>query len=127
MLQPRNHPRVAAKRKLSEGFFPKERKAQAKSFYKLSLTDPQPELTLVRCEKRTGLSLEDVREAFEYGNWGNPPSFGGPKWAAIASEAINLGAAIREETWSEVDRITRVIDGLHHNNGRIVAKFAQLD
>lgn len=126
VLKPANHAGVAAKAKLSEPFFA-DRKAQAKQLYKLSISDPTVELTLARYEERTGLTLEDSRQAFEEGKWGNPPSFGGRKWAAIASAAIKLGDAIREKAWPQVYQLTQEIHGLEHNNGRIVAKFSQLN
>jgi hypothetical protein len=127
VLRSGNHARIAAKAKLSGGFFGGDRKVQAKELYKLSLTDPNVDLTLSRYEKRTGLSLADLREAFAVGDWGQPPSFGGPKWAAIAAAAIELAGAVRGGASSEVARITAVVDGLEHNNGRIIAKFNQLD
>jgi hypothetical protein len=127
VLKAANHAGVAAKARLSGGFFGTDRKLQAKQLYKLSLTDPNLALTLSRYEKRTGLTLEDLREAFEAGHWGKPPSFGGQKWAAIAAAAIQLAAAIRAAAWSEVDRMTMTIERLEHNNGPIVGKFGQLD
>lgn len=122
----RNHAELAAKAKSREPFFA-DRKGQAKQLYKLSLTDSKIEHTLARYERRTGLSLEDVRRAFAEGHWGDPPSFGGPKWGAVAAAAIQLGDAIDHNTWSEVDRLVHYIDGLQHNNGRVVSKFPQLD
>ena len=130
VLKVGNHAGVVAKAKLSGGFIGENRKVQAKELYKISLTDPQVGYTLARYEKRTGLSLSDVHEAFRDGNWGTQSrgyAFGGPKWAEIASAAVDLGTSIQRMAWSDVERLTRRIEGLEHNNGRIVDKFKQLD
>jgi hypothetical protein len=126
VIQRKNHPAVAAKAKTSEPFF-KDRKGQARQLYKLSVTDLTIDETLSRYEKKTGLTLQDVYEAFATGSWGNPPSFGGPKWAAIAQAAVHLSSALREKNWSEVERLTGSIGQLQHNNGPLVGKFPQLD
>lgn len=127
VLRPTHHSAIAAKTTSSREFFGPDRKSRAKGLYKLSITDPDISFTLARYEKHTGLTLDDVREAFANGRWGNPPSYGGPKWAAITSAAVDLAEAIRRKAWPEVPAIVSRINGLNHNNGRIVGKFKQLD
>ena len=130
VLKASHHVAIAAKVNKSGGFFGEQRKVEAKKLYKLSLTDISIDLTLTRYVKRTGLTLEDVYEAFQSGTWGSASgtfSFGGPRWAAIALAAIELASAIRSKAWPEVEDVIGKIDGLKHNNGSIVTKFAQLD
>jgi hypothetical protein len=126
VLLPKNHAAMAARARLSEPFF-KDRKIQARQLYKFSLTDLTVDSSLARYEKKTGLTVHDIREAFANGKWGNPPSFGGPKWATIAEAVIQISDALRQKNWKEVERLTSVIDQLRHNNGRLVDKFSQLD
>ena len=130
VLKASNHAAVAAKINAAGGFFGPQRKVEAQKLYKLSLTDISVDHTLTRYAKRTGLTLDDVYEAFRSGKWSTASggfAFGGPKWAAITKTATELGSAIRSKNWSEVEATINVIDGLEHNNGRIVGKFAQLD
>ncbi|MFQ5662352.1 MAG: hypothetical protein ACE5HL_00770 [Terriglobia bacterium] len=130
VLEASNHAAIAAKINAAGGFFGQQRKVEAKKLYKLSLTDISVDHTLTRYAKRTGLTLEDVYEAFRSGTWRTASggfAFGGPRWAAITKAAIELGSAIRSKSWSEVGGLVNVIDGLEHNNGRIVDKFSELD
>jgi hypothetical protein len=130
VLKAPNHAAVAAKINAAGGFFGPQRKVEAQKLYKLSLTDISIDYTLTRYAKRTGLTLDDVYEAFRSGKWGTASGefgFGGPRWAAITKTAIELGSAIRGKNWSAVEAAISEIDGLEHNNGRIVGKFAQLD
>jgi hypothetical protein len=130
VLRASNHQAIASKANAAGGFFGLDRKAQAKQLYKLSLADISITQTLGRYAKRTGLTLEDVHEAFRAGNWGSASgrfAFGGPKWAAITKAAIQLGSAIQDQDWPEVERLADLVDTLEHNNGRIVGKFVQLD
>lgn len=130
VLKASNHAAIAAKINTAGDFFGQQRKVEAKRLYKLSLTDISVDHTLMRYAKRTGLTLDDVYEAFRSGQWGTASggfAFGGPRWAAITKAAIELGSAIRSKTWAEVEAAINVINGLEHNNGPIVGKFAQLD
>ena len=130
VLKASNHQVIASKANVAGGFFGPDRKAQAKQLYKLSLTDISIAQTLGRYAKRTGLTLEDVYEAFRAGSWGSASGgldFGGPKWAAVTKAAIQLGSAIQDQVWPEVERMADLVDTLEHNNGKIVGKFAQLD
>ena len=129
-LKSSNHAAVAAKMNAAGGFFGPQRKIEAQKLYKLSLTDISVDHTLTRYSKRTGLTLGDVYEAFRSGKWTTASggvAFGGPKWAAITKTATELGSSIRSKNWLEVEATIKVIDGLKHNNGPIVGKFAQLD
>lgn len=130
VLKPANHKVIASRANLDGDIFGPGRKQQAKQLYKLSLTDSSVPQTLARYVNRTGLTLEDVDEAFRTGNWRTASggiAFGGPRWAAISRAVIELASAIQNKTWSEVEQLTNSIDVLEHNNGRIVAKFSQLD
>src|SRR5713226_837411 len=93
VLKPSNHQAIFSKANIPGGFFGQNRKAQARELYKSSLSDNSITQTLERYEERTGLTLEDVHEAFGAGNWrlaSGVCAFGGPKWAAIANVAIQL-------------------------------------
>ncbi|HEV1993743.1 MAG TPA: hypothetical protein VGR03_05385 [Candidatus Acidoferrum sp.] len=129
-LQARNHQVIFSKANIAGRFFGQNRKAAARALYKSSLSDTSITQTLGRYAKDTGLTLEDVYEAFRDGNWSLAPgvcAFGGPKWAAIANVAIQLGAAIQGQIWPEVARLADLLDTLEHNKANIIDKFAQLD
>jgi hypothetical protein len=129
-LKVSNHHLFASKANLAGGYFGQARKVQAKQLYKLSLTDTSITQTLERYSKRTGLTLEDAHEAFSTGNWHSASGvylFGGPKWATITSVAIQLRLAIQDQNWPEVARLANLVETLEYNNGKIFAKFAQLD
>lgn len=130
VLRTSHHRLIASKANLVGGFFGPDRKAQAKQLYKLSLTDTSVTQTLGRYERRTGLTREDVNEAFRDGNWSTASgafAFGGPKWAAITRTAMQLASAIQGQDWPEVGRLTDLVNTLEHNNGKLVRKFVQLD
>jgi hypothetical protein len=130
VLRASNHQAIFSKANIPGGFFGQNRKAEARELYKSSLSDNSITQTLDRYVRRTGLTLEDVHEAFRAGNWSLAPrvcAFGGPKWAAIASVAVQLGLAIQGQVWPEVARLADLVDTLEHNNGKIIEKFAQLN
>jgi hypothetical protein len=115
VLRVANHKVIAEKANMTGGFFGPDRKMQAKQLYKLSLTDSSVAHTRARYLKRTGLTLEEVHEAFHAGSWRSASggfAFGGPKWAAISAAAIELGSAIQAKAWPEVQRLTNLIDRL---------------
>ncbi len=129
VLNESNHKVIFSKANITGGFFGQNRKAAAREIYKSSLSDTSITQTLGRYAKSTGLTLQEVHEAFRDGNWSLASGickFGGPKWAAIASAAIQLGLAIQGQAWPEVARLTDLVDTLEHNNGKIIDKFGQL-
>jgi hypothetical protein len=122
-LRPSNHPVIYSKANIAGGFFGGNRKAEARELYKSSLSDNSIAQTLDRYAGRTGLTLEDVHEAFRAGSWRSASGaykYGGPKWAAIASVAVQLGLAIQGEAWPELARLADLVDTLQHNNGKII-------
>lgn len=130
VLETRNHEAVAAKAKRDGGFFGDERKKRATQLYRMTLAETATAKILNPYERQTGLSLEDVLDAFENGEWRNSSggfSYGGPKWASIVRCAIQLRDAIGNETWVEIEELLKRINTLEHNTGRIVVKFSQLD
>jgi hypothetical protein len=130
VLRASNHKALFSKANIPGGFFGQDRKAHARRLYKSSLSDNSITQTLERYKRRTGLTLEDVHEAFDAGNWrlaSGVCAFGGPKWASIANVAIQLGSAIQGQIWPEVARLADSVETLEHNNGKIIKKFAQLD
>lgn len=130
VLVPRNHEELATRRNLRSGFFEKtQRKRQARELYRHTVTQERTRAILKPYEERTGLTLEDLRRAFEEGNWecGGTIYFGGPRWAIIAETTLTLRQVIDTNDWGEVPGLIRKIDALRHNTGRIAAKFKELE
>jgi hypothetical protein len=130
VLNPRNHPELAGKRKLESGYFATPaRKIMARQVYQRTKPAPDPEAITYEFETLTGLSLHDIEGAFREGTWKNALggySYGGPKWASIARATISLRDAIVNHDASGMRHLLREINGLEHNNGRIVTKFSEL-
>ena len=129
VLKPQNHSAVAAKAKLSAPFF-KDRKREAKRLYQETRHEKRAPVILGEYEMRTGLTLEDIHEAFDRGKWrtaAGTVAFGGPNWAVIAKFTLDLRDAIASHDEELQTTLISRIDTLQHNNGRIVEKFAQLD
>lgn len=79
---------------------------------------------------RTGLTLEDIYEAFDRGKWKTVTgtvAFGGPKWAATAKFTLDLRDAMASQDQQRQTMLIAKIDTLEHNNGRVIEKFSQLD
>lgn len=130
VLETRNHKAIAAKAKRDDGFFGTGRKERAKQLYRMTLAETATAKILDLYERQTGLSLENVLDAFENGEWRNPSgefSYGGPKWASIVRCTIQLRDAIGNEAWAEIEELLKRINTLEHNTARIVEKFSQLD
>jgi len=124
-----NHPEIFDRSGLDSSGFAKQRKQAAKRIYLETLSIHDPAQIVSQYQQRTGLSLEDVYLAFEDGDWllgARHHSFGGPKWARIAEEAMRLGGIIRERKWERVAQVIAKINDLCHNKGRIIDKFAEL-
>jgi hypothetical protein len=129
VIRPQNHAAVAAKAKLSAPFF-KDRKREAKRLYQETRHEKRPQVILGVYESRTGLTLEDIYEAFDRGKWKTATgivAFGGPKWAATAKFTLDLRDAIASQDQQLQTTLVAQIDTLQHNNGRVVEKFSQLD
>jgi hypothetical protein len=130
VLQPRHHETIAAKAKLSGGFFGPNRKERALQLYRLTRAETDSRRILDPYSNQTGLKLDDLLEAFAYGRWQNRAgqfSFGGPRWAQIADFAIRLREVIERESWAQVPHLLAEVVKLNHNSGRIVDKYSQLD
>ncbi len=129
VLKPKNHADVAAKAKLSAPFF-KDRKREAKRLYQETRHEKRPQVILGAYEARTGLTLEDIYEAFDRGKWKTVTgtvAFGGPKWAATAKFTLDLRDAMASQDQERQTMLIAKIDALEHNNGRVIEKFSQLD
>lgn len=129
ILKTRNHPELAAKARLDGGFFSPSRKSLAKDYYHQTKTQDDPSVILKPYVEHTGLDLEDIYRIFDEGDWKNSYggySYGGPKWAKIAKNALELRDAIDRGDWDEAWEITRRGKSLEHNNGLLVNKFSEL-
>ena len=129
-MLPENHPHIYSRSTLGKSEFAKNRKQQAKSLYHLTTSTLDPDEILAPYTSATGLSLEDLEQAFSEGDWLSPSgnySFGGPNWARIAAVANRLRNGIRHHDESSLKRLVAEVRILCHNTGRLVDKFAQLD
>jgi hypothetical protein len=129
VLKPQNHADIAAKAKLSAPFF-KDRKREAKRLYRETRYEERPQVILEAYRAHTGLTLEDIYQAFGRGKWMTASgriAFGGPKWAATAKFTLDLRDAIASRDQERQTILIANIAALEHNNGRIVEKFSQLD
>jgi hypothetical protein len=129
VLLPSNHAEMRAKAIEQHGFFSPERKRIARDLYHQTKDEPNPRVVLKPYEDVTGLTLEDIYQAFESGDWETGVGriyYGGPKWAAIAQATILLRDALLAEDHILAKEQTRRLDELEHNTGRLVEKFDQL-
>jgi len=125
----RNHPKIFEKAKKNYNFFGQARKRMAQDLYHKTKHENDPKKILKEYEQISGLSLEDIYNAFSNGYWENSRgeySFGGPKWAAIAKANIKLCDAITKEDGETAQAVTNELELLPHNNGLLVEKFVQL-
>lgn len=129
VLKTRNHPRVAAKAKLGAPFF-QDRKGEAKRIYRETRDENQPHRILDSYTAQTGLTLEDIREAFEQGDWKTSSgsiAYGGLKWAKVAEFTQALCNSIDQDDEERLAALMTRLPTLQHNNGLIIKKFSQLD
>jgi len=74
-------------------------------------------------QDRTGLTLEDIEEAFRNGEWSpfgsKMNNYGGPKHADIALNTIRLRDAMATDRWTDtVPTQLAVLKGIQHNRPR---------
>jgi len=82
-----NHPTLYDDSRLGESSFPANRKERAREIYCNSLAISNPDMIADLYWQETGLTLAQVYEVFDKGDWllgRHQYSYGGPKWAAIA-------------------------------------------
>ena len=124
-----NHSELYDGSKLADSGFAGQRKKRAREIYCESRADQDPDAIANRYRRETGLSLEQVHEAFRDGDWllgRTKHSFGGPKWAKIAEVAIDLRNSLRDGDHAAARLLIKQVGALHHNNGRVVDKFVEL-
>jgi len=129
ILKTRNHPELAQKSNIRGIFFSHQRKKIARDIYHQTKAEDQPSSILRPYEEETGLSLEEIHRIFAEGDWKNSfgrYSYGGPKWEAIAENALRLRDAIDQGDWDTASRIAKDGRDLEHNSGRLVHKFSEL-
>jgi hypothetical protein len=124
-----NHPTIFDRSTLASSGFSKSRKQEARRIYFETLSSRDVREVVAPYRTKTGLSIEDVRDAFRDGDWllrARRYFFGGPKWARIADVTLELGQAISVGRWDLVPQLIAEVNVLRHNNGRIVDKFGEL-
>ena len=105
------------------------RKRQTRSFYFNSTAKDDVELIEKDYVDWSGLTLHEVFQIFQEGNWllgAKKYSYGGPKWAEITRFALEIRSAIINEDESELSSIVDQVQHLRHNTGYIVDKFKEL-
>jgi len=125
-LQPRIHPELAEKANIKTAFFERERVRQAAALYVLTENETDLDKILAPYIERTGLSLEEVEQAFREGNWQNKfggYTFGGPRWAKIAQIALELRNAIRNADWPRASDLVYETKKLKTNQTFLVNYF----
>ena len=130
VLKPNNHALASKAKKTDALFNEATRKQRAKDIYRLTLAQTDPAQITAPYQTRSGLTLDDIHEAFASGTWrghNGTYSFGGPRWATIAATTIQLGNALRQQAWNDIPPLLTTINTLQHNNGRITTKYEQLD
>jgi hypothetical protein len=124
-----NHPAIFDRSTLASSGFAADRKQQAKRIYFQTVSSMDVAQVVAPYRAKTGLSLQDVRDAFRDGDWllgARRYSFGGPNWARIADATLELGRAISDKRRDAAQHLIAEINVLCHNNGRIVDKFNEL-
>jgi hypothetical protein len=129
VLRTSNHA-LASKAKKNDALFCQARKQRAKDIYRVTLSQTDPAQIAAEYHTLSGLTLQDLHEAFANGRWAGYDgrcSYGGPRWATIADTTINLGNALQQQAWNDIPPILDTIKTLQHNNGYITEKYPQLD
>ena len=130
VLKESNHPLARKAKKTDPLFAQASRKQRAKFIYGLTLAQTDPAQIATEYYTRSGLTLDDVHDAFANGRWAGYDgrcSYGGPLWASIAETAISLGNALQQQVWHDIQPLLATVKTLEHNNGHITTKYPQLD
>jgi hypothetical protein len=78
-------------------------------------------------ERRFRLSLEQLVELYQEGNWRNAASVGGYVWARITRSVMRLAEAMDRFDAEVVAELLNEIPAMEHNTGRIGEKLRRLD
>lgn len=125
-LQPRIHAEVAARADLRSAFFERNKERHAAALYHQSESEAEPAKIEMPYQQRTGLTLEDIHQAFAEGEWKNKfgqYNFGGPKWAHIAKLTLELRDLIQKGQWEDASALVYEIKKLKTNQGHLVNQF----
>lgn len=129
-LQPRIHQAVARKAKLDNAFFQRDKEREAARLDQQVENETDPANIVAPYQERTGLTLEDIHRAFVEGDWKNKFggfNFGGPKWARISEEALELRQKIEQEDWEGAAEVVHEVKGLKSNQGYLINQFERAD
>lgn len=129
-LQEQIHPEIASKADLTNAFFHGEKERQAASLYLVSEKETEPKKIVAPYKERTGLTLEDIHQAFVEGDWRNKfggYNFGGPKWIRIAEAALELGEKIEQEDWQGASDLVYDLKKLKTNQGYLINQFERTE
>lgn len=129
-LTPEIHSVIAEKADITNGFFHGEKQRQSAALYHQVEAEVDTAKILAPFIKRTGLTLEDIYQAFDEGSWQNKfgkYNFGGPKWVKIAELALQLRKFIDGGSWDEASNLIYDIKKLKTNQGFLVNQFEWSD
>jgi hypothetical protein len=125
-LQPRIHAEVAARADMRSAFFERNKERHAAALYHQSESERDPAKIEAPYQQRTGLTLEDIHQAFAEGEWKNKfgqYNFGGPKWEHIAKLTLELRGLIQKGEWGDAAALVYDIKKLKTNQGHLVNQF----
>lgn len=99
-----------------------DRKSFASLWYQI-VSETDPAVITKPFEDRTGLTLQEVEEAFRWGDWyqfgSATKNYGGLKHAEIVLHTIQLGDAITAGRWADlVPHELAVLRDIEHNRPR---------
>jgi hypothetical protein len=73
-----------------------------------------------------GCAPDDLSSLFENPGWKRVPQYGGPRWAAIAKRAAELGVAIDRDDEAAAKELAAAIGAMRHNSGTVHETLARL-
>jgi len=126
VLTPQIHSGTAAKADITNGFFHGEKQKQAAGLYHQVEAETDTNKIIAPFIERTGLTIEDILQAFQEGNWRNKFGayhFGGPRWVKIAEAALELKKRIDQEDWEQATELVFDIKRMKTNQGFLVNQF----
>jgi hypothetical protein len=129
-LTPRVHKALANKAYLKTAFFQRDKERMSAALYRLVTKETEPSAIIEPFRERTGLTLEDIHQAFAEGNWKNKfggYTFGGPRWAEIAEFTMKLRSLIETEQWEEAKMLLFEIKALKTNQGYLINQFDRVE